>query len=287
MRRENLLAEGRKLERHRAVGIERERGAVEHQFVLAAELIDIDQRQAGFGDAGHHDIEADFALVAPIGRAVGHDQDFGAGLGETLDDVLVVAPVGPGVLADRQAEPHAAEIHRPRQRPGSEDALLVEHAVIRQIDLEAQRLDAAAGEQRIGVVELAVFDPGRADQHRRPAVGGLARQRLDRGPAGRLESRLEHQVFRRIAGDEQFGKSDDVGTIVRGAGARLAGKLQIAGNIADDRIELRYRNGQTIGGRSVHGAGLEHDRQQGNPVQLSIYALSRLNAACRSDMARI
>ena len=41
-----------------------ERGAVEHQFVLAADLVDIDERQLAFGDAGDRDVEPNLVLVA-------------------------------------------------------------------------------------------------------------------------------------------------------------------------------------------------------------------------------
>ena len=88
----------------------------------------------------------------------------------------------------------------PRGGTAREQALLVEHAVIRQVRLEAKRCDAALIEQRAGVIELAVLDPGRADQHRRAAARGLARQFFDRGAAGGLERGLQHQIFRRVAG---------------------------------------------------------------------------------------
>ncbi len=189
-----------------------ERDAVEHQFILGADLIDIDGRQALLGDARDRDVEPHVALLPPIGRAVRHHQQFGAGLRQALDDFLA-----PDVLADRQAQPHAAEIHRPRHRPRREHPLFVEHAVVRQIDLEAQRRDRAAIEQRHGVVELAASSPGRADQERRAAGRGFPRQRLDRRAAGGLERRLEHQVLGRIAGNEQFGENDQIGAL-RGRG---------------------------------------------------------------------
>ena len=72
------------------IGVEREGCAVEHQFVLAADLVEIDQRQAALGDARDRDRQAQVVLVARIGRAVRHDEDFRAGLGEALDDVLVL-----------------------------------------------------------------------------------------------------------------------------------------------------------------------------------------------------
>ena len=77
-------------------------------------------------------------------------------------------------------------------------------------------------EQRDGVVELAVLDPGQADQHRRAAVGGLARERLAGGAAGLLERRLQHQVLGRIAGEEQFRRQHEVGAEAGAPRARAA-----------------------------------------------------------------
>ena len=80
----------------------------------------------------------------------------------------------------------------------------------------------------------------------------LARQRLDRGAAGRLERRLEHQVFRRIAGDEQLGKRHEIGAQRGRLVARAAHLVGIAGDVADGRIELRQRDIQAVGGTGVH-----------------------------------
>ena len=131
---------------------------------------------------------------------------------------------------------------RPRGGTAREQALFVEHAVIRQVRLEAKGCDAALIEQRAGIIELAVLDPGRADQHRRPAARGLARQFLDGGAAGGLERGLQHQVFRRIAADEQFRQHQEIGAVGLGLvarGARLGG---VAGDIADGRVQLGQRN---------------------------------------------
>ena len=45
-----------------------ERGAVEHQLVLAANLVDVDERQIAFGDARHRDVEPHVVLFASVGR---------------------------------------------------------------------------------------------------------------------------------------------------------------------------------------------------------------------------
>ncbi len=81
-----------------------------------------------------------------------------------------------------------------RQWPDGEDAELVEDAVVGELDLEADALDAAAVEQRHGVVALAVLRPRRADDDARPPIGGVGGQRLHRLAAGILERRLQHEV---------------------------------------------------------------------------------------------
>ena len=97
--------------RERAVGVQRERGAVEHQFVLAADLVDVDQRQAASRPRARPRPSCARRPCRAVGRAVRHDQDFGAGLVQALD-----APrLEPDVLADRHADADAAN----RIGPGS------------------------------------------------------------------------------------------------------------------------------------------------------------------------
>ena len=234
-----------------------ERGAVEHELVLAADLIDVDDRQVAFGDARHRDVEAHLVLVALIGRAVRHDQQLGAGLGQALHHLGA-----PDVLADRQPEAHTAKAHRAGIGPGNEHALLVEHPVVGQIDLETHGRDGAAIEHAIGVVELAVLHPRRPDQHRGTAVGGLARKLFDLGPAGGLQGGLEDQILGRIAAHEQLGKGHQIGAVASRLGTRLARLLGVAGDVADGGIDLGDRDRQAVSGAGVHGLGLERVAQK-------------------------
>ena len=55
-----------------------ERAAVEHQLVLAAHLVDVRERQAGFGDALACQVEPLMELVDLERRAVRHEQQLGA-----------------------------------------------------------------------------------------------------------------------------------------------------------------------------------------------------------------
>ena len=148
---------------------------------------------------------------------------------------------------------HAAEHDRPRRRAGDEDALLVEHAVIGQVDLEPHRFDPAAVEERDGVVQMAVLDPGQADQHRRAAVRGLARERLAGRAAGLLEGRLQHQVLGRIAGEKEFRRQHEVRPEPCRLGARRPQPLRIAGDVADNAGDLGERDDEAVQGRG-------HDR---------------------------
>ena len=65
------FAKGRQLEGERAIGVQAERGAVEYQFVLTADLIDVDERQVAFGHARDRDVEAHLVLVVRIGEPLG------------------------------------------------------------------------------------------------------------------------------------------------------------------------------------------------------------------------
>ena len=234
-----------------AVGVERERAAVERELVLAADHVEIDERQPALDDARDRDVLADGELVALVRRGVGHEQNFAARFEDALDRVGT-----PDVLADRHADAHAAKDDRPRRRAGGEDALLVEHAVIGQVDLEPHRLDPPAVEERHGVVELAVLDPGQADQHRRPAVGGVARQLLASRAAGLLERGLQHQILGRIAGEIELRRQHDVGAEGGGLLARFAQAVAIARDVADDRGDLGERNDEAVADGSGHGPRL-------------------------------
>ncbi len=172
-RARDLGPKGRQLRRQGPVAVQRERRALEHQFVLAADLVEVNERQPAFHDAGHRDAFANGELVAFVRGGVGDQQDFAAGLEDAFDRVGA-----PDVLADRHADAHPAKDDRPRRRPRRKHALLVKNAIIGQIDLEAHRFDAPAVEERHCVEELAVLDPGQAHQRGGPAVGRQAREIL-------------------------------------------------------------------------------------------------------------
>src|SRR5262249_22780415 len=116
------------------------------------------------------------------------------------------------------------------------------------------------------VIELRALHPWRADDDRGTVIGSIARQCFDCGSAGDLKGRLKHEIFRWIAGDEQFRKGNKVGAVARGLRARLARTLQITGYISDRGIKLRHGNSETIGRALVHGQALTPDYPVGQPA---------------------
>src|SRR5262249_10168077 len=135
------LLPGRRPHGEPAVGIEHEGRAVEHELVLTADLIDVSEREFALGDARLGDSVTNLLLIDPVRRAVRYDQK----LGPLPSERPAYLP-GPDVLADGRAELHPAEVDRLGHRACGEHPLLVEHAVIRQIVLVANGLDAPAVE---------------------------------------------------------------------------------------------------------------------------------------------
>jgi hypothetical protein len=243
-RERDLLLEHRHLPGQRAVGVEHEGRAVEDELVLAAHLVQVDHGQPRFGHARDDEVEPHVVLVALEGRAVGNEQDFGTRLRQRLAGLI-----RPDILADRNAEPHTLEGDGPRCRACVEHALLIENAVIRQVELVAEGFDAAIGEESHGIIEVLPLAPGKAHQH-----GGscdrIFGQFLHRCLAGRHEGGPEHQVLRRIAADEELGKQDQVRLRRLDAGFPRAREIGVDG--AERGVELGQRDDESVG----HGGGL-------------------------------
>ena len=235
----------------RAVRIQHERCAVEHQFILPADEIEIDQRQLGSRHPCHSNVHPEIRLGPIERRTVGRDQDLRAAFRKALANLLL-----PNVFADRHTDLDALEHDGPRQRTGRENAQLVEHAVVGQLDLRPHRLHLTLVEQHDRIVDarlrLALFRPDRAREDRRPRPHG-AGQMFDRMQRRLLERRAQHEILRRIAGHEQFRKNHKVST--QSCSLRTGGTnpLDVAGNVTDNGVELCKGNLQT-GGRCGHAA---------------------------------
>ena len=108
----------------------------------------------------------------------------------------------------------------------------------------AHRLDLAIGQQGDGIIEMSTLAPRQADQHG-GAGHSVLRQLVDSVAAGRDEGWAQHQVFRRIAADEELGKEDQVG--IRRLAPGLAGAGKVVLDRTQGRVELGQRNDESVG----------------------------------------
>ena len=107
-------------------------------------------------------------------------------------------------------------------------------------------------EIRHRIVEAAFLEPGRADQNRRTAIGGVLGKGFDRVHRIFLKRRLQHEVFGRIASDVELAKKNEVGTRAMRLRPRRAREREVARKITHDRIELGQRDGEVIGHEFPH-----------------------------------
>ncbi len=119
-------------------------------------------------------------LAAVVRRTVRYEQDFSTGFRERFADAEIV----PDLFANRNADSHAPEIIRSRDLALIEDALFIELAIIRQIDLVTQSDHLAAIEQGDGIMPALLALARQTDHDTRPAIRRFGRQRLQRLPAG-------------------------------------------------------------------------------------------------------
>ena len=155
---------------------------------------------------------------------------------------------GPGsqmssqTVSPTRAAPRPDVDHR-TARPGLEVALLVEDAVVGQVDLAVDRVHGAVGEHGGGVVRL-LGALGEADDGDDPAR--LASELPQRARGVREEVLLEQQVLGRVAGQRELGKQHELG-------ARLARRADARANRARRCRRCRRRWRSSDRGRGARG----------------------------------
>ena len=86
----------------------------------------------------------------------------------------------------------------------------------------------------------------KTDNDARPAIGGFRRQLFHGFQACFQESRLQHQIFRRIARYEQLGQKQKIGALRRRISPCLARLGEIARHVANGGIELPDGNPEMV-----------------------------------------
>ena len=209
-----------------------ERGAVEHELVLAADAIDVDERQSGLARPGA-DLQTPRLLLARVvGRAVRHRDHLRA---------RFLRPPGrtrePDVLADQETDGGAVDVDDARRASRPEIPLLVEHRVIGELLLAVDRADATVGEHRERVVARTAVAFRKTDDDRRVAHAGGERRELAR--AGVEKGRTQHEIFRRIPAQRQLGRHDEPRAGALGFTHRRQDRGAVAAEISQHLVQLR------------------------------------------------
>ena len=144
----------------------------------------------------------------------------------------------PDVLADRRADEHVAAAEQDELAAGGEVAVLVEDAVVREVVLAVHASQLAVREHGARVREIAIEERA-ADERGDPLRRGG--DLVERGAGGLDEARAEEQVLGRIARDGELGEEDEVGPGGACLTDRVDDERPVAGEIADDGVELRER----------------------------------------------
>ena len=220
----------RALHRDFTISRHHEAATVKHQFILPAKLIDINQRQARFAHARMGMGAAFIVFAALKRRPVGRHQKLG-----TFSFEMRAHITKPDILANRQAQPHAAHFNGCWQGAGMKQAFFVKHRIIRQVMFVPHRhLPAIGGDHAI--VQLAALNHGRAENQRWATICREGDEIIDHLAHAREKRALEHKVFGRIAGQKQFAGSDNISPRSGGFTARLLQKFGVARQVADNRV---------------------------------------------------
>ncbi len=205
--------------------------AVEDQLVLSADGI-AECDEAGVVERPHAQHLLALAVLADVER---RRRDVRDQLRAAERQVGRRWPRLPDVLADRRADADVAEAQEDEVVARREVPVLVEDAVVRQVALAVDAAHLAVREHVTGVVEVGV-EVGRADEHG-DAVRRL-RDLVDGPSRGAHETGAKQQVLRRVAGDYELGKEDEVGVRVAGLGQPVDDAGRVGVDVADDAIDL-------------------------------------------------
>ena len=236
-----------------AGGVEREAGAVEHQVVLPADLVDEHQRAAPAARGRRQHARAQVALLDRERRRRDVDDDLGAGAHQRLDRIGAVEPrrpevgVVPDVLADRDPQAPAAK-EDGRDLGGRRRSSATRRTRRRSAAATcARRAPPGRLDQRGAVGEAAPVGRRRRARGSRRAPrssppAARRRQRVERG-AGRLdEGGPLEQVLGRIAAERQLGEDRQLRAARLGRGQGVQHQPAVPVEVADGGIDLPERD---------------------------------------------
>ena len=229
-------------------GVQRERVAVEDELVVAADLVQVDERPPMLDGLLPDHVTAQRGLAHRERARRDVDEQVDAGGREIRNRIARIQlprperRVVPDFLADRHTETHALERHRRSSaRAGLEVAVFVEDVVRRQQRLRVARDDAAlvaengSVEERLAAARGVALDAPDENPQR------VIRERCDAialREVGVDEAAVIQQVARRVARRGQLRENQQVGARLAGAACRVGDLEEVGLERADREIQL-------------------------------------------------
>ena len=218
----------------RAILVEDERMAVEHELVLTADSVHEGDpaRVVPGADAQH------LLALAPLAQMERRGRDVADHVRAGKREVGRRRPRLPDVLADGRPDERVAEPQQEETPAGLEVPVLVEDSVVRQEALAADPPHLAAPQHGAGVEEITI-EVREPDERRDPRR--LGRDRLEAAARGAQKSGLEQEILGRIAGHRELREEDEVGACATRLLEPRHDALAISVEVADHRVDLCQR----------------------------------------------
>ena len=248
------------LAEQRAARVQHEAGAIEHQLIVAAHLVDVDERTTGPRGGSLPQLPAQGELAAAIGGGGEVEQQIHPQLRQLTDRIdtrhaqLLQVLLDPQVLADAQPQPPGAAalplapLQPRRPLAGQEIAALIEDVVAGQQPLAGHHLPAAttaiattAAHQRHGIPKTWGATAGHRIGHthqRRQAGRQTIGQGLQLNSLARHQGRAQQQIAGWVAPQRQLRRQQQLGPVLGRQPAGREDPRGIALQIADQGIEL-------------------------------------------------
>ncbi len=228
--------------------------AVEDQFVLAADHVDVGQCHVGLAGAAGAQLQPRVPLVALVRRPVQHHQQGGPGLAHGGDRAAVL----PQVLADHEGRVDAVQPHHREDVSGDEVAELVEHPVVGQVVLGGgedrpppvqqghrvlrgpDRLAQRGGRGSPAAAQVADGD-GKLAQSLGGEPPGQGVHGLDGGVD---EGPAQREVLHRVSGDHHLGKHHQVSPCLGRPARVLDDDPAVSFQVSHSRVDLGHSQSQ-------------------------------------------
>ena len=177
--------------------------AIEHQLVLAAHLIHIDNGKARLPRPFPNQLPALFALAAMIGRGIDIDQQLSVRRGRLRGGIFL-----PDVFADAKSYTDTTDVQQAGLVSRGEITLLVKNLVVRKFLFAVFPNNHTLMQHSRYIIKRAVYPAGVTD-HRVQVALNLCKNTIKGLPDPAFDTGPEKKIFGRIPAKRKLGKDQN------------------------------------------------------------------------------